>query len=81
MRWIVIIVLLIALGLIGYGLFFQSDDPSERDFYAGLGTAVFFLVFMPLLLFYRRKKISISRFMLTKESIKKMQEHSSDKNL
>lgn len=32
MRWIVIIVLLIALGLIGYGLFFQSDDPSERIF-------------------------------------------------
>lgn len=79
LRWIVIMVFLIAIGLMGYGYFFNSETPADRDFYIGLGSLILFFVFMPLLLIYRRKRISIEKFLLTNESLKKMREHESKK--
>lgn len=81
LRWIVLIVFLIAIGLIGYGYFFHFNHPADRDFYMGLGSLLLFFVFIPLLLFHRRKRISMEKFLLTKESMKKMREHESKKNL
>lgn len=81
LRWILLMFFLIAIGLIGYGYFFYSEIPANRDFYMGLGTFILFFVCIPLLLIYRRKRISIEKFLLTNESLKKMREHESKKKL
>lgn len=74
MRWILIILFLIVVGLITYGFISNSGNEKSGDFYIGIGTVILFLIFIPLFLYFRRNKITKEKYFLTNESLRKMRD-------
>lgn len=63
------------------GFVLKPDDPEQGNFLIGLSVALFFFIWMPIFIYHRWKNRSVKDYMLTKENIDKMREHSKEKNL
>lgn len=74
MRWILIILLFVAIGLITYGFIINSSAVRSGEFYIGIGTVLLFFIIIPLFLYSRRNKMNADKYILTKENLKKMRE-------
>ena len=75
MRFILIILFFLIVGLITYGSISNSNIEKSGDFFIGIGTVLLFLIFIPLFLYFRRKKITKEKYFLTNESLRKMREN------
>ena len=72
MKYIITAIVIISIGLIGYG--FSMDDPEEAiaHKFIGSGTLGLFLVAMPLFLYKESKRRNMKDYMLTEENVRKM---------
>jgi hypothetical protein len=74
MRWILILLALIVVGLTAYGFYIKAENPQQGELCIGLGVAIGFFVWMPLFLYHRWKGKSAKDYMLSKENLRKMKE-------
>ncbi|HDZ04634.1 hypothetical protein LCGC14_0080410 [marine sediment metagenome] len=73
MKYIIIAIVLISVGLIIYGFSLDVTQESLSHKYIGSGTLVLFLVAMPLFLIKESKGKKFNDYMLTDENVRKMQ--------
>ncbi|MBM1105437.1 hypothetical protein JQC67_04705 [Aurantibacter crassamenti] len=73
MRYFILFLVLVSIGLITYGLSLDTTLESLADKYIGAGTVLIFLVAMPLFLFKESKGKNFKDYMLTDESVRRMQ--------
>ncbi|HZH70302.1 MAG TPA: hypothetical protein VFD80_07630 [Flavobacteriaceae bacterium] len=81
MRWILILMTLVVVGLTSYGFYIKSEDLQQGELFIGLGVAAGFFVWMPLFLYHRWKGKSAKDYMLTKENLRKMKEFKNSNKL
>lgn len=74
MRYLIIILFLLAAGLVGYGFYIKSDDMQNGELFIGLGVAAGFFLWMPAFLYHRWKGKNVKDYILTNDSFKKMRE-------
>ncbi len=72
MKYLIIVLFLIAGGLIAYGFLFANEIPQK---FIGSGVALLFLIAFPLFAYYRWKDRDLKDYMLTKENLDKMREN------
>lgn len=77
MKYVVIILVLGSIAAIVYG--FRLEGEPMADKFIGGGTAVLFLVAMPLFLYKEGKGKKINDYMLTEDNIRKMRGKDSKK--
>ncbi len=77
MKYVVIILVLGSIAAIVYG--FRLEEEPMADKFIGGGTAVLFLVAMPLFLYKEGKGKKINDYMLTEDNIRKMRGKDSKK--
>lgn len=76
MKKILLIATLLCLSSILYGFFIKDDGQTTNgDFYIGMGTALLFLVIMPVFVFTASKGKKMKDYTLSKENIEKMREN------
>lgn len=75
MRKILLIATLVCLSCIGYGFYLNDPQTTQGDFYIGMGTAVLFLIIMPIFIIRESKGKQMKDYSLTKENIEKMREN------
>ena len=73
LKYIVTLIALISLGLIIYGFTMPEVQENLANKYIGSGTLGLFLVAMPLFLYTESKGKKFKDYMLTEESVRKMQ--------
>ena len=57
------------------GFYVQSSDEKLGNLLVGLSIMALFFVWMPFFIYHRWKDKDVKDYMLTKENIRKMQEH------
>ena len=75
MRLLILILFLVALGLICFGYFGDSEYSQK---YIGFGVVTLFVLVFPLFSYYRWKDKNVKDYMLTKENLDKMREREGD---
>lgn len=60
------------------GFYVQSSDGKLGNLLVGLSIMALFFVWMPFFIYHRWKDKDLKDYMLTKENIRKMQEHSKE---
>jgi uncharacterized membrane protein YciS (DUF1049 family) len=73
MKYIILFIVVISLGLITYGLGIQEKEVVLANKCIGSGTVGLFLIAMPLFLIKASKGKKMKDYMLTEENIRKMQ--------
>ncbi|MDO6470854.1 hypothetical protein [Maribacter sp. 1_MG-2023] len=73
MKYIIIAIVLISIGLIIYGFNLDAGEEVLSHRYIGSGTLLLFLVAMPLFLIRESKGKKFNNYMLTDENVRKMQ--------
>lgn len=73
MKYIIIAIVLISIGLIIYGFNLDVGEEALSHRYIGSGTLILFLVAMPLFLIRESKGKKFNDYMLTDENVRKMQ--------
>ena len=73
MRYVILFIVLASFGLIGYGFSLEDHQEALANKYIGSGTLGLFLVAMPLFLYTESKGKKFKDYMLTDESVRKMQ--------
>ncbi len=73
MKYAILIFFFLSLALLAYGFWLDGSRVSEADKYIGGGTALLFLVVMPLFLYKESKGKNFKDYMLTEENVRKMQ--------
>lgn len=73
MRYIILLIVLISFGAIIYGFNLKESEEALANKYIGSGTLGLFLVAMPLFLYKESKGKDFKDYMLTDESVRKMQ--------
>lgn len=73
MRYFIIFIVLLSIGLIIYGYSMDEDQIELSHKFIGLGVVGLFLVAMPLFLIKESKGKNFKDYMLTDESVRKMQ--------
>lgn len=78
MKYIILILLVLAFfgGCLGY--YINAYDPRTGEFLIGISIAISVFITMPIFIYYRWKNRSVKDYMLTKENIEKMREYHSD---
>ena len=76
MKYIITLITIAALGSITYGLTLDAAYEALSHRYIGAGTVSLFLIAMPLFLIKESKGKKVKDYMLTEESVRKMQEKS-----
>jgi len=61
------------------GFYLQSSGHPMADTFIGAGISGLFFLWMPLFIYHRWKNRSVSDYMLTKESIEKMNDYKKTK--
>lgn len=62
MKYIVIFLTIVSVGLLATGLYFNlQDNPLQHKFF-GFGTILLFLVTFPTFLFWRRNKFDMDKY-------------------
>lgn len=72
MKYLIIILFFLSFGLIAYGFSLDESHTELADRFIGGGTALLFLVVMPLFLIKESKGKKAKDYMLTEENIRKM---------
>jgi hypothetical protein len=80
MRYVIILLFLIAFTLVCYGFYIKADDLKSGELFIGLGVAVGFFLWMPAFLYHRWKGKSAKDYMLTNDSFKKMREYEANRD-
>jgi predicted membrane channel-forming protein YqfA (hemolysin III family) len=75
MKYVIILLLCLAITGVFYGFHIKPIDPKNGDLYIGLSVVLGFLIVMPLFIYHRWKNRSVKDYMLTKENIEKMREY------
>ncbi len=73
MKYLILCIVLISLGLIIFGLYTQESNVVLANKCLGSGTVGLFLIAMPLFLIKASKGKNVKDYMLTEENIRKMQ--------
>ncbi|MRI00902.1 hypothetical protein GH721_10220 [Kriegella sp. EG-1] len=73
MKYFIILLVVVSFGLIIYGFSLDSSLENLANKYIGSGTLLIFLVAMPLFLYKESKKRNFKDYMLTDESVRRMQ--------
>jgi len=81
MRWILILLTLVVVGLTSYGFYIRHEDPQQGELFIGLGVAIGFFMWMPLFLYHRWKGKSAKDYMLSKENLRRMKEFKNSNKL
>ena len=58
------IILLMVFGLIGYGLYLNSDEAGSGEKFIGIGVMLFAFILMPLFIYYRYKDKDLRNYSL-----------------
>ena len=58
------IILLLVFGLIGYGLYLNSDDTGSGEKFIGTGVMLFAFILMPLFIYYRYRNKDLRNYSL-----------------
>ncbi len=73
MKKILLLASLLCLSSILYGFYIKDgQETTDGDFYIGIGTALLFLVIMPVFVFVASKGKKMKDYTLSKENIEKM---------
>lgn len=72
MKYIILILTILSLGLIVFGYISDTETPEK---YIGFGVAILFLLVFPLFSYYRWKGKDIKDYMITRENLDKMREN------
>ncbi len=81
MKYILPFLLLISIAGACYGFYIREADLKTGEFLIGASISLLFFVTMPVFVYRRWKDRSVKEYMLTKENIEKMRDHSRDKKL
>ncbi|RMA66257.1 hypothetical protein [Ulvibacter antarcticus] len=81
MKYFLTILFLIVLISLGIGFYLKPDDEATGNLIIGLSIMAGFFVLMPTFIYHRWKNKSVKDYMLTRESIEKMQDYQKDKKL
>lgn len=73
MRYLIVLTVLVSAGLIIYGFNLDESQQYVANKFIGSGTLVLFFVAMPLFLYKESKGKKFKDYMLTEESVRKMQ--------
>lgn len=73
MRFFILFIVIASFGLIIYGFNLEESQEGLANKYIGSGTLVLFLIAMPLFLYTESKGKKFRDYMLTEESVRKMQ--------
>ncbi len=73
MKYVIIAIVLISIGLIIYGFTLGAGEEALSHRYIGSGTLLLFLIAMPLFLIKESKGKKFNDYMLTDENVRKMQ--------
>lgn len=73
MRYFILLIVLASAGLIIYGFNLDASEEALAHKFIGSGTLGLFLIAMPLFLFTESKGKKFKDYMLTEESVRKMQ--------
>lgn len=55
MKAVLTSILLIALGFVGYGYYFNTEKLAEGEKFIGIGVLIFAFILMPLFIYHRYK--------------------------
>lgn len=76
MKKILLLASLLCLSSILYGFYIKDgQETTDGDFYIGIGTALLFLVIMPVFVFVASKGKKMKDYTLSKENIEKMRKN------
>jgi len=76
MKKLLLLASLLCLSSILYGFYIKDgQETTDGDFYIGMGTALLFLVIMPVFVIVASKGKKIKDYTLSKENIEKMREN------
>jgi hypothetical protein len=75
-----ILLISVAVGLC-IGFYVKSQDEATGHLIIGASVVTGFFILMPLFIYHRWKDKSVKDYMLTKESIEKMQNYQKDNKL
>jgi cell shape-determining protein MreC len=76
MKKLLLFVALLCISSILYGFYIKDgQETTDGDFYIGIGTAVLFLVIMPVFIFTASKGKKMKDYTLSRENIEKMREN------
>ena len=73
MRYITLILFFISFGCVAYGFSLDETQTALADKFIGGGTVLLFLVVMPLFLYRESRGKKFKDYMLTEESVRRMQ--------
>jgi len=73
MRYFILFIVLASLGLILYGYNLDASQEALSHKFIGSGTIGLFLIAMPLFLYTESKTRNFKDYMLTDDSVRKMQ--------
>ncbi|QCX01645.1 hypothetical protein FGM00_16565 [Aggregatimonas sangjinii] len=72
MKYIITAIVIVSLGLIGYGFSLEASQEALADKFIGLGTLGLFLLAMPLFLYKESKHRKMKDYMLNEENVRRM---------
>ena len=73
MRFFILLIVIASFGLIIYGFNLEESQEALANKYIGSGTLGLFLLAMPLFLYTESKGKKFKDYMLTEDSVRKMQ--------
>lgn len=73
MRYVILFIVIACLGLILYGYNLEDSQEALSHKFIGSGTVGLFLIAMPLFLYTESKSRNFKDYMLTDDSVRKMQ--------
>lgn len=73
MRYFILLVVIASFGLIIYGFSLEEAQEALANKYIGSGTLALFFIAMPLFLYKESKGKKFKDYMLTDESVRRMQ--------
>jgi hypothetical protein len=73
MRYLILLIVIASFGAIIYGFNLDASQEALSHKYIGSGTLALFLIAMPLFLYKESKGKKFKDYMLTDESVRKMQ--------
>lgn len=72
MKYIITAIVIVSLGLIGYGFSLEESQEAVADKFIGSGTLGLFLLAMPLFLYKESKHRKMKDYMLNEENVRRM---------
>lgn len=79
MKFVISTMLIVVLGMLGYGFYVKSTGDANGEIIIGLGVLMIAFVLMPLFIYHRYKNKDLSSFEM-KDFMKKVKEEEEKKN-